>query len=51
MLLLFSRSGFESFFAEAGTPLDQSPTGPPNPAQFQRLVREYDMELLEAPGH
>lgn len=51
VLLLFSRPGFETFFAEGGTPLDQPPAGPPDPAQFQRLVRKYDMELLEALGH
>jgi quercetin dioxygenase-like cupin family protein len=51
VLLLFSRPGFESFFAEAGTPLDQPPAGPPDPEQFQRIVKKYDMELLEAPGH
>ena len=51
VLLLFSRPGFESFFAEAGTPLDQPPAGPPDPEQFQRIVEKYDMELLEAPGH
>jgi mannose-6-phosphate isomerase-like protein (cupin superfamily) len=51
VLLLFSRPGFESFFAEGGTPLDQPPAGPPDPEQFQGLVRKYDMELLEAPAH
>jgi quercetin dioxygenase-like cupin family protein len=51
VLLLFSRPGFESFFAEGGAPLDQPPAGPPDPEQFQRLVRKYDMELLEIPGH
>ena len=51
VLLLFSRPGFEAFFAEAGAPLDQPPAGPPNPEQFQRLVRKYDLELLEIPGH
>jgi quercetin dioxygenase-like cupin family protein len=51
VLLLFSRPGFEMFFAEGGTPLDQPPAGPPDIEEFQRLVRKYDMELLEAPGH
>lgn len=51
VLLLFSRPGFESFFAEGGTPLDQPPVRPPAPDEFQRLVRKYDMELLETPGH
>jgi mannose-6-phosphate isomerase-like protein (cupin superfamily) len=51
VLLLFSRPGFEAFFAEGGTPLDQPPAGPPAPEEFQRLVRKYDMELLETPGH
>jgi quercetin dioxygenase-like cupin family protein len=43
VLLLFSRPGFESFFAEAGAARDA--------AQFQRIVEKYDMELLEAPQH
>jgi mannose-6-phosphate isomerase-like protein (cupin superfamily) len=51
VLMLFSRPGFEAFFAEGGTPLDQPPAGPPDPEGFHRLVRKYDMELLEAPGH
>jgi quercetin dioxygenase-like cupin family protein len=51
VLLLFSRPGFESFFAEGGTPVDQPPAGPPDPEEFQRLVRKYDMELLETPAH
>jgi quercetin dioxygenase-like cupin family protein len=51
VLLLFSRPGFESFFAEAGTPIDQPPAGPPDPEQFRRIVQTYDMELLETPGH
>lgn len=51
VLLLFSRPGFESFFAEGGAPLDQPPAGPPDPEQFQRLVHKYDMELLEMPEH
>jgi quercetin dioxygenase-like cupin family protein len=51
VLLLFSRPGFGSFFAEGGTPVDQPPAGPPDPEEFQRLVRKYDMELLETPAH
>jgi hypothetical protein len=51
VLLLFSRPGFESFFSEAGAPLDEPPAGPPDPQQFQRLVRKYDMELLETFEH
>jgi quercetin dioxygenase-like cupin family protein len=51
VLLLFSRPGFESFFAEAGVPLDQEPAGPPEPEAFQRVVEKYGMELLEMPGH
>jgi quercetin dioxygenase-like cupin family protein len=50
VLLLFSRPGFERFFAEAGTPIDE-PTGPPDVAAFRRIVEKYDMELLETPGH
>ncbi len=51
VLLLFSRPGFETFFAEAGAPLDQPPAGPPDPEEFQRLVAKYEMELLEPLGH
>lgn len=51
VLLLFSRAGFESFFAEAGTPLDHEPAGPPDLEGFRRVVESYDMELLETPGH
>lgn len=51
VLLLFSRPGFESFFAEAGAPLDQPPAGPPDPAVFLRIVGKYQMELLETPAH
>ena len=51
MLILFSRPGFEMFFAEGGSPLDRPPAGPPNPDAFRRLVEKYDMELLEMPAH
>jgi quercetin dioxygenase-like cupin family protein len=51
VLLLFSRPGFESFFVEAGAPLDQPPAGPPDPAALRRVVEKYEMELLETPGH
>lgn len=52
LLLLFSRPGFEMFFAEGGAPLDQPPAGPPDADAFRRLVEKYDMELLEtAPCH
>jgi quercetin dioxygenase-like cupin family protein len=51
VLLLFSRPGFESFFAEGGTPLDQEPAGPPDAEAFRSLVEKYEMELLETPGH
>jgi quercetin dioxygenase-like cupin family protein len=51
MLMLFSRPGFERFFAEGGSPLDQPPAGPPNPDAFRRLVEKYGMELLEMPSH
>lgn len=50
VLLLFSRPGFESFFAEAGAPLDEAPS-PPDIGQLQRIVEKYHMELLETPGH
>jgi quercetin dioxygenase-like cupin family protein len=51
VLLLFSRPGFEQFFAEGGAPLDQPPAGPPDPDALRRLVEKHDMELLEALGH
>jgi mannose-6-phosphate isomerase-like protein (cupin superfamily) len=51
VLLLFSRAGFESFFAEGGSPIDRPPAGPPDPAQLQRLAAKYSLELLETPGH
>jgi len=51
LLLIFSRPGFENFFAEGGTPLDQPPAGPPDMAKFRKLVESYAMELLEMPGH
>jgi len=51
MLLLFSRPGFERFFVEGGSPLDQPPADPPNPDAFRQLVEKYDMELLEMPAH
>jgi mannose-6-phosphate isomerase-like protein (cupin superfamily) len=51
MLMLFSRPGFERFFAEGGSPLDQPPASPPNPDAFRRLVEKYGMELLEMPSH
>jgi len=47
LLLLFSRPGFEMFFAEGGVPLDQPPADPPDANAFRRLVEKYDMELLE----
>jgi len=52
VLLLFSRPGFEMFFAEGGAPLDQAPARPPDADAFRRLVEKYDMEMLEsAPCH
>lgn len=51
MLLLFSRPGFEMFFAEAGSPLDRASAGPRDPAVFRRVVEKYGMELLETPAH
>jgi mannose-6-phosphate isomerase-like protein (cupin superfamily) len=47
VLLLFSRPGFESFFTEAGAPLNQPPAGPP----AGQLLEKYQLELLETPGH
>ena len=51
LLMMFSRPGFEMFFAEGGTPAQQSPAGPPDVAAFRRLVEKYEMDLLEIPGH
>ena len=47
VLLLFSRPGFESFFLEAGAPLDGPPGGPPSP----EVLAKYDLELLGPPSH
>jgi mannose-6-phosphate isomerase-like protein (cupin superfamily) len=51
LLMMFSRPGFEMFFAEGGTPAQQPPAGPPDVAAFRRLVEKYEMDLLEVPGH
>lgn len=51
MLLLFSRPGFEEFFAELGGPVDQPPAGPPDPETMRHVLEKYDLEVLEAPGH
>lgn len=51
VLLLFSRPGFEQFFAEAGAPLDQPPAGPPDPERMRQVIAKYDLELLEPFGH
>jgi quercetin dioxygenase-like cupin family protein len=51
VLLLFSRPGFESFFVEAGAPIDEPPAGPPDPERTRRLAAKYQCEVLEAPGH
>ena len=51
LLLLFSRPGFENFFAEGGIPLDQPLAGPPDQDRICRLVEKYGMELLERPAH
>jgi len=51
VLLMFSRPGFESFFVEGGSRPDEPPSGPPDPADLQRLVAKYDLELLESFGH
>ena len=47
VLLLFSRPGFEEFFAEAGAPLDGPAGVPPSP----EVLAKYDLELLAPPGH
>lgn len=49
LLLLFSRPGFEMFFAEGGAPIDEAPARPTDPASFRHLVEKYRMELLETP--
>jgi len=51
LLMMFSRPGFEMFFVEGGSPMDQAPAGPPDVGRFRRLVEKYDMELLEVPAH
>jgi hypothetical protein len=51
LLMMFSRPGFEMFFAEGGSPIEQAADGPPDVAGFRRLVEKYDMELLEIPAH
>ena len=51
MLLLFSRPGFEMFFAEGGCPREQPPAGEANPEAFRRLAEKYEIELLEMPAH
>lgn len=51
LLMMFSRPGFEMFFAEGGCPIEKPPAGPPDVAGFRRLVAKYDMELLEVPTH
>jgi hypothetical protein len=51
VLLLFSRPGFEQFFAEAGAPVDQPPVGPPDPERMRQLIDKYAMQLLEPFGH
>lgn len=51
VLLLFSRPGFESFFLEAGAPLDEPPAGPPDVARLLGLAEKYECEILEPPGH
>jgi mannose-6-phosphate isomerase-like protein (cupin superfamily) len=51
LLMMFSRPGFEMFFSEGGSPVEKPMAGPPDMAQFKRLVEKYEMELLEAPAH
>jgi quercetin dioxygenase-like cupin family protein len=46
VLLLFSRPGFEEFFAEGGAPLEEPPAGPPDPEAFRAIVEKHDMELV-----
>jgi mannose-6-phosphate isomerase-like protein (cupin superfamily) len=47
VLLLFSRSGFEQFFLDAGAPLGGPPSGPPDP----RVLERYDLEVLAPSAH
>ena len=51
LLLLFSRPGFEQFFAEGGSRIDQTPAGPPDLDAFRQLVERYNVELLQMPAH
>ena len=51
LLMMFSRPGFEMFFAEGGSTIEQPAVGAPDAARLRRLVEKYDMELLEAPEH
>lgn len=46
LLMMFSRPGFEMFFAEGGSPVGKPISGPPDMASFRRLVEKY-----ETPGH
>jgi mannose-6-phosphate isomerase-like protein (cupin superfamily) len=50
VLLFFSRPGFESFFLDAGSPIDE-PARPPDPERMTSVLARYDLELLEAPSH
>jgi len=50
ILLMFSRSGFESFFVEGGSPIGEPLPGPPDPAALQRLFAAYDLEVREPFG-
>jgi hypothetical protein len=47
VLLLFSRPGCESFFAEARAPFGQPRAGPP----AAELIEKYQLEPLETPRH
>jgi mannose-6-phosphate isomerase-like protein (cupin superfamily) len=51
LLMMFSRPGFEMFFEEGGSSLEQPVAGPPDIARFRGLVEKYNMELLESPAH
>jgi len=51
ILLFFSRPGFESFFLDGGSPVDQPPAGPPDPERMQQLFAKYDLDVLEAMPH
>lgn len=47
VLLMFSRSGFESFFVDGGSPVGEPLASPPDPTALQRLFATYHLEVRE----